>query len=500
MVSLNDFSIYYSEAHIVLSHFYSSRTDITSNGTVIETDRPSGAHAEHRQPSKTINAKAQQRKRAELRRKKLAEAHRDAVVERDAISEILSRNHDVEVELQAKTNIATVADAGVVDFLPLSVAKLQDFIHARKFNGKTFHKSKLAGTDGKLNKLRYSKQTAESVENDCSDEEPCLVWLAWKHRADPVILEERPVPVMNTSIQAPEFTVTSATREDTKLPSDYLNDEQWVGVLKSVVKGVEAVPIDEALLSKADALALALDQRLDLHIASDRVDDSRRNHWTMRFTRDNIPPMSAAMCIVGHVVEDIPLYRIDECLLCLPMTELFHIVTGDLSKLEGCYLFFDPNKYKWIRSGKSSGDGKDACFEGRGKKHVENSKSKDQMRAHRLYREYPWSKDIQSIGEPEGFFENLVMYCGMAYDKRSDVKALCSNGAPDSLFVWSEESIRELKKKSGHLQKLQLDAIAYLWELCYDLVLATSNNVSTSPGFEAFGLRVDNRKRKRSED
>lgn len=122
------------------------------------------------------------------------------------------------------------------------------------------------------------------------------------------------------------------------------------------------------------------------------------------------------------------------------------------------------------------------------------------MREHRLYREYPWSEDVECIGEPEGYFQNLVTYCGMAYDKRSDTKSLCSAGAADSLFVWSEESIRELKKKSGDLQQLQLEAIAYLWELCYDLVLAKSNNVSTSPGFEAFGLRVNRLKRKRSED
>lgn len=35
--------------------------DIFSDGKVIEEERPSGPDAEHRQPSKTINAKAQQR-------------------------------------------------------------------------------------------------------------------------------------------------------------------------------------------------------------------------------------------------------------------------------------------------------------------------------------------------------------------------------------------------------------------------------------------------------
>ena len=88
------------------------------------------------------------------------------------------------------------------------------------------------------------------------------------------------------------------------------------------------------------------------------------------------------------------------------------------------------------------------------------------------------------------------MYCGMLFDKRGDLKCLCSDGAADSLFVWTEDTITELKRRSGEFQKLQLDAIAYLWEICYDLVLAKGENVSTSPGFESLGLRVNSLKRK----
>lgn len=66
-------------------------------------------------------------------------------------------------------------------------------------------------------------------------------------------------------------------------------------------------------------------------------------------------------------------------------------------------------------------------------------------------------------------------------------------GRPDdSLFVWSKQTIDELNnKKDGNMQRMQLNAVAYLWELCYDLLLATDENVSVSPGFEAFGLRVN---------
>ena len=48
-----------------------------------------------------------------------------------------------------------------------------------------------------------------------------------------------------------------------------------------------------------------------------------------------------------------------------------------------------------------------------------------------------------------------------------------------------------MKKKGGDLKKLQSDAIAYLWEISYDLLLPKHDNVSTSPGFESLGLRVN---------
>ena len=46
-------------------------------------------------------------------------------------------------------------------------------------------------------------------------------------------------------------------------------------------------------------------------------------------------------------------------------------------------------------------------------------------------------------------------------------------------------------------EDLQLDDIAYLCELCYDLILVKSENVSVSTGFESFGVRANSKKRKR---
>ena len=73
--------------------------DIDSSGKELVEDRSPGAQAEHMQHAKTINASAQQRQRSELRRKKMAEKHRDAIVEYTTINDILSRNGIVEAKV-----------------------------------------------------------------------------------------------------------------------------------------------------------------------------------------------------------------------------------------------------------------------------------------------------------------------------------------------------------------------------------------------------------------
>ena len=78
------------------------------------------------------------------------------------------------------------------------------------------------------------------------------------------------MPILNTSLKEPAVATVYAQPVDARLPSQYLSDEHWVEVFKSVVKGVHDVPIITDLMAKADDLALAFEQRLDPHI-SDRV-------------------------------------------------------------------------------------------------------------------------------------------------------------------------------------------------------------------------------------
>jgi len=472
--------------------------DIDSKGNVVSKDRPCGAIAEHMQAAKTINAAAQKQKREEKRRKKAAVDYSKSEIERNVVQHILDRNKSVENVIISKCGGTSLADAGACHFLALTVAQLKDFIHARSFDGQTFQTSNLAGSSGKLNKVRFKGQTAEMIENDCSDDEPCLVWIAWKLRAKELVLKQRAQVAIDLRVPTPEFTVVCASRPAIKTPSEYLRNSSWVQSLSLFIRGVDFVTIDDELIKNADKLALSLAPRLEYHIA-ERVDCSRQKHWTLQFTRDNLAPMAAGMCLVGHIVSDLDTFDITECLMKLPMDELFQIVTGDLGKLEGCYLYYDRKKNKWIRSGKTSGDGDAACFAGRGNKHEQNARCKDEMRKHPLYARYP-AFGVDNVGAREGYFENLDMYCAMSFHSKSDVTALCSHDLENSLFVWSGETMEEIKKKGGVLQKHQLDAVSYLWELCYDLLLARSDNISVSPGFESFGLRVNAKKRKLDND
>ena len=61
---------------------------------------------------------------------------------------------------------------------------------------------------------------------------------------------------------------------------------------------------------------------------------------------------------------------------------------------------------------------------------------------------------------------------------------------PNSLYEWSKQATDNLKRKDGSLENNKLQAVAYLWELCDDLLLAKADNLSRSSGFEGLGLSI----------
>ena len=119
---------------ILITYYNIMATYIDRYGNELDAMRPYGAHAEHMQPAKTINAESQKRMREDKRRIKMTKEYGEIVVERNTISEILKCNTNVENELKAKAESGSFSQATVADFFSLSPSsKLENCIHVRKF-------------------------------------------------------------------------------------------------------------------------------------------------------------------------------------------------------------------------------------------------------------------------------------------------------------------------------------------------------------------------------
>ena len=57
----------------------------------------------------------------------------------------------------------------------------------------------------------------------------------------------------------------------------------------------------------------------------------------------------------------------------------------------------------------------------------------------------------------QGYFEDIEVYCGMGFDREEDVSPLCLVDSDKSLFVWSEKTLGELRRK-------ELSPILSLWQ------------------------------------
>ena len=95
-----------------------------------------------------------------------------------------------------------------------------------------------------------------------------------------------------------------------------------------------------------------------------------------------------------------------------------------------------------------------------------------------FYRSYP----LGTIGY-RGKYEWLDAYIGLGCYPSSD-------NAFHTSFLNSDKFCRNAVsntiKNSSNPTSTKYDCIAYLFELCYDLMLSAASNISQNPGFEAF--------------
>lgn len=109
-----------------------------------------------------------------------------------------------------------------------------------------------------------------------------------------------------------------------------------------------------------------------------------------------------------------------------------------------------------------------------------------------FYVSYPASSAEYSASLRRGYFEDLIFCVALAFNRSDDqaVEYLCA--VDNGIFDWKLwlPKIRSAKVSgcADDIKLKQLRMIAYLWEMFYGLMASPRDNVSLSPGFEAFGL------------
>jgi hypothetical protein len=125
-------------------------------------------------------------------------------------------------------------------------------------------------------------------------------------------------------------------------------------------------------------------------------------------------------------------------------------------------------------------------------RHKEHKKASqltcDMSRQSRFYTNYPSKTAITaSVRSRRGLFDDLTMYCGLGFSRGSP-KLHYLQDDQNGIFVWDKDCVSRILKcnmpGAVTLNDRKLHMVAYLCELCYDLMIAPGTNISMSPGFE----------------
>ena len=107
--------------------------------------------------------------------------------------------------------------------------------------------------------------------------------------------------------------------------------------------------------------------------------------------------------------------------------------------------------------------------------------------AEQIYLSYP-CKSTNHVGSiRRGWFQDVHQYVGMGFNRQDlqAMKVMCDE--QQGLFEWKPHIYACLARRTWRHQEMrnkQLNMVAYLLELFYDLCLSPLDNVSESPGFE----------------
>ena len=223
-----------------------------------------------------------------------------------------------------------------------------------------------------------------------------------------------------------------------------------------------------------------------------KVEPRQQEYLILRWAEKNIVVVSVYMTLVDHVKRNLDRINSRQCIL-KRANNSFLMCTNKEALLQGAYLYFDANLEEWIRSGKQTGE---KGMGGRNTEHVKRAESDTNPDDSRFYNWWPSIKSERAVDNPvrQGYFEDLVQYVAAGFNPTEDVLDVCCKDyvKESGIFFYSAEEKRKISGINfrGRTDKGKfMEAIAYLFELGYDLALSREFNVSRSPGFEGFGLR-----------
>ncbi|GFH51265.1 hypothetical protein CTEN210_07741 [Chaetoceros tenuissimus] len=274
-----------------------------------------------------------------------------------------------------------------------------------------------------------------------------------------------------------------------KKPSEYLQEAIWRRKFSASIKGVRRIEVDEevedTLKEDANVLLEILQNRFEMHFETHHM-INYREHECFVWTERNLPRLCAAITLASHTKKDLRNQFVTRSTTvlgnpCTSTTSIFCNARDEpYTKLHGCYLYYDRESGKWVRSGKAGGNGK-TTFQSRDKEHAKASRELQSS----FYMAYA-DKDVVSECR-EGSFQDLNQYCGLSFDPE-DVEQILN--MDDGLLQWThgiKDWIEEYCKKRDNMtqKETQLMLVAYLFELAYELCIGMLDNKSQSGGFEA---------------
>ena len=318
--------------------------------------------------------------------------------------------------------------------------------------------------------------------------ETTLSTLAYDCLKKPVCVEKPIRKTMETGLKFPKEVVVTSVADMFVNPnnakaSELLKNKKWVLLVKSTYRldSEHAVVVTDEVRDKADFLQKQLTKRLIKHV-NHKVDEDKRQHWSMQFTAERLGLASAIQVLLNHTKEDLSCLKDHECLFN-PNLNVFRTAKG--LKEDGAYAYKDKNNNRVVRCGMNMR----RRFDERDAEHWKAAKlnTAEGMKSE-FYKSYPRKEAAHKVGSiRKGYRESLTQIVLLGHPLRNKVKNLLT------IYQVTDKDNKNIEKMNfsvkgkdaPSLEDKQRKTIYYFIELVYGLMMAAENNVSSNPGFES---------------